>query len=96
MMYKYGKIDANQKEIVEQLRQIPGVSVKSTSSLGDGFVDLVIGYKARNYLIELKDENKPPSGKKLTEAEEKFHAEWTGQVAKCESLSEILKAINHV
>lgn len=92
-MRKFGKIDANQKQIVDQLRQIPGISVKSTSSLGDGFVDLVIGYKARNYLIELKDEDKPESQKRLTDAEQKFHNEWTGQVDKCESLDEILKVI---
>lgn len=94
MSYSH-KIDANQNEVVKSLRQLPGISVRVTSMVGDGCPDLIIGYKAMNYLIELKDEKKIPSKKKLTEPEEKFHQSWTGQINVCENLDEILKVINY-
>jgi hypothetical protein len=88
------KIDANQNSIVENLRKIPGISVCITSSLGNGFVDIVVGVNdSRNYLIELKDGNKPPSARKLTEEESKFHANWKGQIAVASSLEDCLKII---
>ena len=68
-----------------------------TSQLGNGFVDIVVGYKESNYLIELKDGNKPPSQRKLTPDEIEFHNKWNGQIAVCESLDDVLKVIgvNH-
>jgi Holliday junction resolvase len=92
-MRKYGKVDANQKQIVDQLRQIHGISVVSISSMGDGIPDIIVGYKARTYLFEIKDGDKPPSQKKLTEEEQKFFDMWTGHVSKCENLDQILKEI---
>jgi hypothetical protein len=86
------KIDANQTQIVNNLRQI-GVSVFITSMLGKGFPDLVLGYRGKNYLIELKDGNKVKSQKKLTDHEQRFFDSWQGQVAKCESIEEIIKVI---
>ena len=88
------KIDANQNEVVKKLRKIPGVSVAVTSSLGKGFVDLVVGYKNKNYLIELKDGNKPPSARKLTPDEVEFSNEWRGQYDVCNGFDEIFKIIN--
>lgn len=87
------KIDANQNQIVKQLRQLPGVSVAVTSGLGKGYPDLNVGYKGVSYLIELKDGSKPPSERKLTEEEERFHKEWKGQIAVCNSFDDIFKLI---
>lgn len=87
------KIDANQNEIVNALRKIPGVKVAITSALGDGFVDIVVGYQKQNYLIELKDGNKPPSDRKLTPDEVKFHEGWTGQVGVAQNIDEVLTII---
>ncbi len=48
---KYAKqVDDNQKQIVRELRQIPGVSVYVIGQP----VDLLVGYRAKNYLIEIK------------------------------------------
>ncbi len=92
-MYKYGKVDANQKQIVDSLRQLPGITVRSTASIGEGFPDICVGYKARNYLFEIKDPEQPKAKKELKPDQKKFFENWTGQVDKCESLSEILKII---
>ena len=91
---KAKRIDSNQKQLVQQLRKIPGVTVAHTHTIGSGFVDLVIGYKKKNFLIELKDSSLPPSRKRLTEDEKRFHDSWTGQVDVVETFEEVLKLIN--
>jgi len=82
------KIDDNQNLIVKQLRRC-GVSVAITSMIGKGYPDLTIGFRGRNYLIELKDGNKSASRKQLTPDEKEFFNTWNGQVNKCESFNEI-------
>jgi len=92
-MRQAAKIDSNQKAIVKSLRGIPGVTVHITSQLGDGFVDIIVGRKDVNYLIELKDGDKPPSQRKLTPDEEIWHSKWKGQKAVCNSFEEVFKII---
>ncbi len=91
-MRRAAKIDANQNQVVKDLRKL-GFSVRITSSLGQGFVDLVLGKAKKNYLVELKDGSKPPSARKLTPDEEKFIEEWKGSVIVASSLEEILNQI---
>lgn len=86
------RVDGNQKELVKQLRAI-GCSVAVTSQLGKGFPDIVVGYRGVNYLCEIKDPAKPPSNRKLTEAEDKFSVEWRGQYCIIESLEDFLKEV---
>lgn len=92
-MRRAAKIDANQPGIVCELRQVPGVTVAVTSAAGDGFPDLVVGFRSRSYLIEIKDPAKSPSRRKLTPAQEQFHAEWRGQVDVAETTNDVLKII---
>jgi hypothetical protein len=73
-----GRTDANQSEVVKQLRQM-GASVAIISSVGGGVPDLIVGVAGRNYLVELKDPNKPPSERLLTNEEETFRRSWSGQ-----------------
>jgi len=67
-MRKYARIDANQPEIVKALRQA-GATVTSTATIGKGFPDIAVGFRGTNYLMEIKDGNKPPSAQKLTKDE---------------------------
>jgi len=95
-MRKQGRTDANQAAIVASLRaaaKYVRLSVFVTSAVGNGFPDIVVGYLGRNFLIEIKDPKKPPSARKLTEAEDGFHSKWDGQVATCGTFDEILKVI---
>lgn len=71
------RVDANQAKIVEALRAI-GCKVYVSSSFGQGFPDLVVGYRGRVFLLEVKDGDKPPSAQRLTPDQVKFHAEWEG------------------
>lgn len=92
MGYRRNAVDANQNEIVEDLRQL-GLSVATTSQAGDGFPDIIVAYKGVNYMIEIKDGNKPPSKQKLTPKQRKFHSEWKGQIDIANSLDEVFKVI---
>ena len=87
------RVDANQKKIVEQLRKI-GASVTVTSMMGEGFPDVVVGFRGKNFLIEIKDESKSPSQRKLTPDEQRWHLRWRGQAAICKNFDEILDIIN--
>ena len=51
-------------------------------SQGGGLPDLLISYKGKTLLFEVKDGEKPPSQRKLTPAEQKFFNEWTGGTLK--------------
>ena len=91
-MMRARKIDDNQNEIVKMLRRI-GCSVAVTSMIGKGHPDLMVGFRKKNFLFELKDGNKTESRKRLTPDEEKFFSTWQGQVNKVESFDEIIKII---
>lgn len=81
------KIDDNHAAIVRALRQIPGVSVRSTARLGEGFGDIVAGRLRVNYIFEVKKDAK----KKLTDAEKEFSQTWKGQYDVITSAKEALK-----
>lgn len=84
------RLDANQGAVVDALRSIPRVSVVSTAALGNGFPDLLVGYRSRcpccgewgrrNRLLEVKDGDKPPSRQRLTASEKEFHDTFNGDV----------------
>ena len=91
----YGKIDANQKEIVSVFRKM-GFSVCLLSSLGNGVPDILVGYGSENYLFEIKDGSKPPSKRKLTEDEENFFKTWRGHCDIIESVDETIEIIKKI
>jgi len=77
---KAARVDENQKAIVAALRKI-GCKVYVSSSFGQGFPDLIVGVPGGErsiLLVEVKDGGKPPSARKLTPDQVKFHAEWYG------------------
>ena len=86
------RVDANQPEIVAALRAI-GCSVADTSGAGEGFPDIVVGYRGINYLLEIKDGSKPPSQRVLTPAQKDFHRDWRGQVAIAKDSDEAIKIV---
>lgn len=82
-MRRAARIDSNQVEIVQTLRAL-GASVAHTHTV-KGFVDVVVGYRGRSVLVEIKDSNKPPSARKLTPMEAEFHKSWKGALVIIES-----------
>lgn len=91
-MRRAAKVDANQSEIVAALRSI-GVTVQPLHAVGGGVPDLLCGWQGENYLLEVKDGSKPPSARRLTTDQVKWHGDWRGQKAVVCSVIEALEAI---
>ena len=85
------RVDANQPEIVAALRQA-GCSVQYLHELGRGCPDIVVGYRGRNYLLEIKSSDKA----KMTPQEAWWHDEWRGQVARVDTVDEALAAVEAI
>lgn len=87
------KIDANQNEIVDALRKA-GCSVQILSGVGKGCPDILVGRGGRNYLLEIKDGNKPKSARKLTPDQVEWHSKWKGHKVVVNSVESAIKAVN--
>jgi len=73
MVYK--RVDNNQTQIVKALRDM-GCTVEHLHTVGKGCPDIIVGFKARNFLLEIKDGDK----KVLTPDQFNWHRLWKGQV----------------
>ena len=81
------KSDANQKELVAALEQLPGVTVVVIGKP----VDLLVGYRGINHLWEVKN----PDGKNRVEPDQQsFFENWTGRTpAVVRSLEDCLREL---
>lgn len=74
-MRRAPRLDSNHAEIVEALKRA-GVRVRSMAAVGDGFPDLLCGFRDTLVLLEVKDGSRPPSERKLSQSEAEFVATW--------------------
>ena len=88
------KVDDNQREIVEELRKILGVSVEC------GHDDILVGYKDRTYWVEIKNPQTEVSrktgqllSKALTNLEKDRLTDWQGHYCVAWTLEQILEDI---
>lgn len=86
------KVDRNQAEIVKAFRQI-GATVLVLSAVGKGCPDTLIGWRGKNYLVEIKDGEKAPSAQKLTSDQVTFHGSWAGHVCVANSIEDAISKI---
>lgn len=86
-MRRDAKVDHNQNEIVSALRQI-GASVYPLHFAGRGCPDLIVGFRGRNFLLEVKTERG-----RLNTVQSDFHRSWRGQTAVVREAREALIAI---
>lgn len=92
-MRRASKIDGNQNEIVDALRQIPKCNVLILSMVGGGCPDVAVGYRGRNVFFEIKDPSKPPSKQRLTPDQVKWHSDWPGEVYVIRTIDEALEVL---
>lgn len=78
--------DLNQDEIVSALRKI-GCTVYIIGRP----VDLVVGYRARNYLIDVKRKGQSDKGK--TDFQREFFNTWRGQVRTVETVDDAIEVV---
>jgi len=64
--------DANQQGIIKMLREF-GATVVDLQNVGNGCPDLLVGYRGRTFLVEVKSEIG-----KLNKRQEAFHKSWRG------------------
>lgn len=79
------KVDANQPTIVRDLREA-GATVEHLHTLGKGCPDILVGFRGRTWLFEIKT-----FGGALTADEIDWHAAWRGQVDVIYSAQDALK-----
>lgn len=91
-MRRAARTDDNHTAIVQALRAI-GCSVQSLAAVGKGCPDLLVGYKGRNIPLEVKDGSKPPSARKLTEDQIRWHGDWRGCVAVVCDVESAIRAV---
>lgn len=75
---------------MEGLRDIPGCTVWP---LGGATIDLCVGYRGKNFLLEVK---KPNAKIKLKPSQVKFIQEWNGQVNVVQDLRDALFIIGAI
>ena len=92
MTRRASKVDRNQSEIVGMLRTV-GCTVQLLHKVGGGCPDLLVGYHGQNFMLEVKDGELPPSGRKLTLPQDVWHSGWRGHVAVVKDVREALDAI---
>lgn len=91
-MRRAARVDDNQGEIVRALQAV-GVWVHSTAALGSGFPDLLVWFRGRFHLLEVKDGSKQPARRRLTPDEKAFHARCPGPVHVVESAADAFRVL---
>lgn len=81
-MRKFGRVDANQPQIIRELREAYGPDCAfDLSSVGKGIPDQLLGIQGHTILMEIKTDTG-----KLTPDQVRFHRYWNGgplMVARC-------------
>ena len=91
-----GRVDSNQRAIVEQLRAA-GATVVSLAAVGQDCPDLLVGFRRRTYLMEVKRPLGPLGGRsssRRSDGQRAFALAWRGgPVVTVRSPAEALAAI---
>ena len=87
--------DSNHTEVVTAFRDL-GATVLDTAQLGNGAPDIIVGMSGQTVSIEIKDGAKPPSARKLTPDEVKFHDEWKGWIEIVYSIDDVVNIVKRM
>jgi hypothetical protein len=89
------RVDANQVDVVKALRQC-GAIVTPLHAVGHGVADLLVSYRQRWFLLEVKDGRKAPSAQKLTPDEKRWIGEQRAPVYIVKSPLEAISIVQSV
>ena len=82
------RTDDNQHELIEALKKIGA----KCYFIGKP-VDLLVGFRGRNSLIEVKRPDKRGQQSKITQEQKDFIATWPGEVHICHTIDEAIAAV---
>lgn len=82
------RTDANQQDIIDDLRKV-GADVYVIKRP----VDILVGYRNRCWVFEIKDPKQTKQNRQLTKFQETFFRNWRGQVDKIETSEQAIKII---
>jgi rhamnose utilization protein RhaD (predicted bifunctional aldolase and dehydrogenase) len=89
MTYYKKRVDENQQQLVHTFIAL-GASVLNLSRVGQGCPDLLIGYKNKSVLVEIKKDSKST----FTEPQIKFMQNWRGgPVSRVDSVDAAIRLI---
>jgi Holliday junction resolvase len=89
MNYYAKRVDENQRTIVHTFIAL-GASVLNLSTVGRGCPDLLIGYRGKSVLVEVKRNDKST----YTEPQVKFMQEWRGgAISRIDSVDAAIRLI---
>lgn len=91
-MRRSGKRDHNHSAIVQAFRAM-GASVLDLGSVGSGCPDILIGWRGKNFLVEIKDGDKVLSKQKLTPQQGPWISKWAGQVIVANSIEDAMTKV---
>lgn len=94
-MAKARKVDVNQSEIVASLR-FAAATVTLLHAVGSGCPDLLVGYRGRNYLLEVKNPDVRGRKHEFTPHEQEWMATWKGEYAVVYSAEDALRLIGAI
>lgn len=87
-MARASRLDENHTSIVTTLRSVKCCTVQSLAGVRHGVPDLLVGFRGKNFLLEVKTENSD-----LNENEVIWHERWKGQKRVVRSSLEALLAV---
>ena len=82
------KTDSNQADIVKAFRKL-GCSVQSLHRLGQGLPDLLVGYRGRNHIVEVKGEDGDYTPRQL-----EWIDKWRARVYTIRSVEEVCDLVS--
>jgi hypothetical protein len=78
-----------------QALRAAGCSVQPLHSVGKGCPDLLCGVAGQNVLLEVKDGARPPSERRLTPDQKRWHADWKGRAHVVETIADALMVVDY-
>ena len=91
-MKRAARVDGNQLQIIGALTEA-GAVVTSLAAVGKGVPDLLVSYRGKWSLLEVKDGSRPPSERKLTEPQKRWQDKQRAATYVVTSPMEALEAI---
>lgn len=92
-MRRAARQDGNH-DAIESVFRAAGFSIQDTSMVGNGCPDLFAAINGQTVAIEIKDPSQPPSKRRFTPSQKRWHAAWKGRAHVVETVEQALMLID--